>query len=442
METFDQDPGTNDQIAAPVTEPTATRSRWLVPGLIIVAVLAIGAVALATMNAADSGDGAESPEAAMQLLFDGLAAEDLIAGAGAFLPSEANPAIEYTTAITDELKRLNVLSGAADPESIVGLDLDFTDMTYDVVEIAPGFARVYVTGGNATASADPASLPLGDLLYDNLSDPELDELLNSGPQSDTSSMAGEDFFMVAVDDGGWYLSLWYTIAEAARLDAGGPVPDFGNGLDPVGAGSAKEAVEAAFRELLDLDLEGLVGMLPPEEMRALYDYLPLILDDYNQQVGTLGAFVDIQLDALETTTTGAGDGKVRVAVTSFAISFDSLFLEIDGSINFDGKCLDVAVNDRGGNLSGFGELPPRINTCDLQNELGSAADLPEFLSDIGSAQVGLIAVQGEDKRWYVSPSHTIGDAIVQSLDVWDAATIQEYLDFLMDFDMGASPALF
>lgn len=408
--------------------------------MIIAGVVAIGAVALATMNASDSGDGAASPEAAMQVLFDGLASEDLIASAGAFLPSEAEPAVEYMTAITDELQRLEVLSDAADPADVVGIDLEFTGVTYDVVEFAPGFARVYVTGGDANASADPAALPLGDLVYNNLPEGALDELLNSGPQSDTSPMGGDDFFMVAVDDGGWYLSAWYTIAELARLEAGGPVPDFDNGLAAVGADSAEAAVATAFHALLDLDLAGFVGMMSPDETGALYDYLPLVMDDYNEQIATLGAFVDVQLDSLETSASSAGDGRVRVAIDAFAVSFQSPFLEVDGTIDFDGECVDIAINDRGGSLSGFGELPPRINSCDLTDTFGVAGGVPDLLANVGPTNAGIIVVQ-EGDGWYLSPSHTLGDAIVQWLRVWDAKTIQDYIEFLMDFDMGASPAL-
>lgn len=449
MDTFDHDPNNHDpaspaEVAAtPVLEaPSKPRNRWLMPGLITAGVLAIGAVAFATMNATDAAEGFEEPELAMEQLFVGLAAQDFVASAEAFLPSEADPAVEYATATIAELKRLGVLSDSADLEDFPGIDLEFSGLTYDVVEIAPGFARVYVTGGEATSTMDPAALPLGSLLSENIPDEELNGLLSSGPQSDVSSMAGEDFFMVAVDDDGWYLSLWYTIAEAARLDAGGPVPDFGNGLQAAGAASAEEAVRAAFNELLELDLEGLAVLLPPDEMRALHDYLPLVLDDYNQQVGTLAAFINIELDSLETTTSDAGDGKVRVAVDTFAVSFESPFLEIDGAITFDGQCFDVAINDNGGNLSGLGEIPPRINSCELEDQLGATAQVPDFLTAVKSAEVGLIAVEAEDGLWYISPVHTVGDAMLQSLEVWDASTIQEYIDFLMNFEMGASPALF
>lgn len=440
METIDFGSG-GTQEAAPVADAQPGRNRWLLPALIIAGVLAIAAVAFATMNASDSGDGAESPQAAMQALFDGLADQNLLASVDAFLPSEADPATEYAVAMTDELKRLGVLSAAADPENVVGIDLEFTDVSYDVVEFAPGFARVYLTGGQATVSGDPASLPLGDLLYDNLTDEQLDELLNTGNVTETSPMTDDEFFLVAVEDDGWHLSLWYTIAEAIRLDAGGPVPDFGNPIEALGAESPEAAVRAAIEEALDLDLEGLVSMLPPEEMRALYDYLPLVLDDFDEQVGLLGAFVDIRLDSLETNSSNAADGRVRVAIETFAVSFESAFLEIDGSLAFDGECFDIAINDNGGNLSGFGELPPRINSCDVESELGSALELPDFLGDVQPATTGLIAVE-EDGRWYVSPTYTVGDALLESLKVWDAESIQQYIDFLTTLDMGASPALF
>ncbi len=431
------------QVAAPIPEPPLGNDRtrtWVLGGLITLAIIAIGAVAFATMNAGRSNDGAESPEAAVQKFFDGLSSEDLVASVDAFLPSEADPVISYTASIGTELKRLEVLTDSVDPQAITGINMEFTDLEFRTEEIAPGFVRVYVTNGDAFIDIDQAELPLGRLILDNLP-PEARAEFDQDLPPESDSMAGEDFYLVAVEeDGGWYLSFWYTVMDAIFSETGYGTPAFGSGLEPVGADSPEAAVEAALSQVLALDLEGLVGLLPPTEMRALYDYMPLVMGDYNETVGAFGSFVTIDLKSLGTSVSSAENGK-RVKIESFDIVFSSFFFEVDGAISYDGECFDITINDQGGALSGFGgQIPEHINSCDpaIADSLGSGLiETPDFLGDLGAANTGILVVE-EDGRWYVSPTETLGDAMLQGLMVWDKATLQEYIDWLIEVGTGAS----
>ena len=78
--------------------------------------------------------------------------------------------------------------------------------------------------------------------------------------------------------------------------------------------------------------------------------------------------------------------------------------------------------------------------------LGGAApgiEMPDFMSDMASAEIGLVAVQEDDGRWYVSPTETLGDTMLQGLRIWDRETIQQYIDWLIEFGGEAgSAALF
>jgi hypothetical protein len=434
------------QVAAPMPEEPlgGNRSRmWILGGLLTIAIIAIAAVAFATMNAGRSNDGAESPEAAMRKFFAGLNNEDLVAAVDAFLPGEADPVINYTGPIGSELKRLDVLTDGVNPQGISGINLEFTDLVLREEKIAEGFTRVYVTSGDAFVDIDPAELPIGSLILDNLppeSRAELDQDLP--PESD--SMAGEDFYMVAVlENGGWYLSFWYTVMDAIFSETGYGTPDFGAGVEPAGADSPEAAVEAAFREVLALDLEGLIGMLPPTEMRALYDYMPLVFDDYNETVGAVGSFVTIELESLGTSVSDAANGAKRVQIETFDIVFSSFFFEVDGAIRYDGACFDVTINDAGGALSEFGAaIPENINSCDpaIADALGSGltgVEMPDFLGDLGAAETGLVAVE-ENGRWFVSPTETLGDSLLRGLKIWDRATLQQYIDWLIEFGIGAN----
>ena len=335
--------------------------------------------------------------------------------------------------------------------------MEFSDLESREEGIADGFVRVYVTNGDAFIDIDQAELPLGNLILDNLPpdvSAELDRDLP--PQSD--SMAGEDFYMVAVlEDGGWYLSLWYTMMDAIFSETGYGTPDFGAGVEAAGADSPEGAVEAAFREVLALDLEGLIGMLPPTEMRALYDYMPLVFDDYNETVGAVGSFVTIELESLGTSVSNAANGAngaKRVRIKTFEIAFSSFFFEVNGAISFDGACFDITINDAGGALSEFGAaIPEHINSCDpeIAGALGSGltgVEMPDFLGDLGAAETGLVVVEEDIRtdegtvvsRWFVSPTETLGDSLLQGLKIWDKATLQEYIDWLIEVGSGASAA--
>ncbi|MCP4248574.1 MAG: hypothetical protein GY778_16110, partial [bacterium] len=96
MDTNDQNFGYIEagQVAAPMPEKPLGGDRtrmWVLGGLITIAIIAIAAVAFATMNAGRSDGGADRPEAAMQKFFDGPSSEDLVAAVDAFLPGEADP---------------------------------------------------------------------------------------------------------------------------------------------------------------------------------------------------------------------------------------------------------------------------------------------------------------------------------------------------------------
>jgi hypothetical protein len=444
----DRDPfgSAADAQAAPIPPPSSggpRSSKLVLGGLISLVVLAIASVAFATMNAGRSNDGSDSPEAAMQKFFDGLSSEDLVAAVDAFLPGEADPVINYTGSIGSELKRLDILTDDVNPQAISGIDLEFTDLAYRSEQIAPGFVRVYVTNGDVFMDIDPAGLPLGSLVLDNLP-PEARAELDGDLPPESDSMAGGDFYMVAVEqDGGWYLSFWYTVMDAIFSETGYGIPAFGSGIEAVGAASPEAAVEEAFRRLLSLDLEGLIGMLPPGEMRALYDYMPLVMADYDQTVGAFGSFVSIDLASLSTSVSDAANGAKRVKIDGFDITFDSFFLEIDGAISYDGACFDLTINDQGGALGGFGtEIPDHLNSCDpeLAGALGSGVsgiEMPDFLGDLGTAETGLIAVE-DGGRWYVSPTETLGDALLAGLEVWDRDTLQAYIEWLIELGSGAN----
>ena len=103
---------------------------------------------------------------------------------------------------------------------------------------------------------------------------------NPRPASRIATLFVDTATLVTIKDGdGWHVSLWYSVAEAARKDAGKPAPEFGQGVEAKGADSPEAAVEELFASMGTLDVRRMIELTPPDEMAALHDYAPLFLDD-------------------------------------------------------------------------------------------------------------------------------------------------------------------
>ena len=179
-----------------------------------------GAIFFARSVTDKAATGAKTPELAVQRLFDALANEDALGVMETLAPAERDALSGRIQAITKELGRLGILSKDLDLGDIRGIDLAFTNLKFATESLAPGFSSVKLTQGRSTYRIDPASSPLGDYLRGVL--PRSAAKAVSG----SDDLAGEDInFTVIQNDGSWYVSLWYTIAEAARRDAGAPLPD-------------------------------------------------------------------------------------------------------------------------------------------------------------------------------------------------------------------------
>ena len=74
----------------------------------------------------------------------------------------------------------------------------------------------------------------------------------------------------------WYVSLFYTIADNAVHQAGLPNPT-AQSSPPDGQDSPEDAVNALHRAgAAQGDLEGVIALLPPDEMGVLHDYGQLL----------------------------------------------------------------------------------------------------------------------------------------------------------------------
>ena len=80
-------------------------------------------------------------------------------------------------------------------------------------------------------------------------------------------------------DGRWYFSLFYTVAEAARADAGRADDPRARASAPTAATRPRRRSTCMLDRIQALDLAGMIRALNPGEAAALQRYAPLFLDD-------------------------------------------------------------------------------------------------------------------------------------------------------------------
>ena len=392
-----------DEISSllPYTPPPASppaRGRGVVAALVvgIVGLLAAGVFALVL---ATGEGGSSTPEDAVQALLDAAAQEDVVGMLDSLAPAERRAIQQPVEDLAGELRRLGVLDDGFDLRSLDGIDLEFENVEMTSELLDDDVAVVNLVSGTVRATTTPREVPVGPVVEEFLSGLDEDPF-DADPETTVEDIASEDVHVATIRDGGrWYVSLFYSVAEAARVSSSEQLPDFDTPVPAVGAASPEAAVEEMVRAALALDARRLVELSPPDEMAVLHDYAPLFLDDAETAVAELrarGPF-ELRLDRLDLDTDGDGDVAV-VSASAFAVSGT-----LDGEpveVTYDGDCLHAR---------GQGE---DLNVCtsDYEEQMDEIS-LPEGLRGM-TLHVRVVNVDG---AWYVSPTRTVLGAIVDIL---------------------------
>lgn len=382
------------------------------------------------------GGGANSAEDAVDAMLDAIGAEDVLGMMAALDPGEREAMRGPIEDMFDEFERLEIVDDSFELTGIAGIDFEFSDVTYRTDEVRDGLARVHFTGGTVTSSIDSAELPIGSFVTDTVErfGGEIDF-----QESETTAMDEGDAFLVARrGDDGWHVSLGYTIAEAARLDADAPFPATG-AVTPVGADSPEAAVEGMVRAAFALDLREMIGRLSPGEFGALQEYAGMFLPGAETAVATAQSEFDLTLDDIGLRSETDGN-RASVFVDDFALT-----------LTVEGKTFSVAYAEQCVTLSGdLDQLDPELD--EFLDEAGLSLDGPLCLDDFEEMQREAMATGGfegidfpdfpelaapkvgitttrHDGQWYVAPIATSLDGWVAVLEVLD----REALDAIVDF---------
>jgi hypothetical protein len=392
----------------PEPEPEKRRSPGSIAALWvgIAALLGAGIFGIAFVAADDEG----SPEDAVRRMLNAVADEDIIGVMEALPPSEREPFLDGIPQVSKELQRLEILSGGFRLEEVSGVDLSFRDVQLTSRRVGEGVSAVKITGGTAAYRVEPRRLPLGDFITDLADLPDEVQSGSDTIENGEDDEAGDEIVTI-LENGRWYVSVYYSIAESARESAGARLPNFGADRDPKGGATPEQAVEELIRAGLALDVARAIELVDPKEGRALHDYAPLFID--NARAAADEVDFDGNLRSIELGSKSLGDGRASVTLEKIAVDFRAEGEQ--GSVAYDGECVTITAPD-------VPEEEGRVCPDD--------AELPAPLSDIVTTTptTGIVVVE-RDGEWFVSPTRTMFEAIVGFLKALDREKLDELLGF-------------
>lgn len=300
---------TSDLALRPVDPPTPKRR---IAGIGALVVALGGGFALTTIAATGGHDGgASSPEAAVEAFVDALEQRDVLGALDVLDPAESGILVDVVRRAADEGARIGLLSDDVDLSQVSGVSLSVDGLVLRSELVATDLAVVVLDGGIVDLGFDPATLPFGGELRSRTSD--------AGPGGGTTDLAQENYQLATIKRSGrWYVSIGFSIAEAARRGAGLDYPTE-LAATPEGFASPVAAATAFWERLAGFDVRGAVAMAAPGEGDALARYASLWLPDAERALSEArGSGTSIRISGLAFDERGDGDHR-RVTPTRFVI---------------------------------------------------------------------------------------------------------------------------
>jgi hypothetical protein len=388
-------------------QPQKKSRKGLIIGA-IVAVIAIAAGSVVTvwaLNRSDVKAGAPSPTAAAEALVSAINKGDLAGFLASLSPAEASIMVDLNKDMTGELKRLDVYKKDADPNQLHGAEIKTEDLKYDEAGAEKVNDHLTITkliGGRLILDSDVTKLPLTERFLEAAFPRGMD----AKPSHEEIDIAKETkngkqpirIATVKVDDQ-WYPSLFYTIADYALADAHKSWPS--QGVANKGAGSPTDAVKELAQAAADANLERVIELLPPDEMGALHDAGPVVLDMAGKPKPQGIRITKFDADVQDVT----GGKKVVVK---------ELEAEADGGhhlkLRRDGDCYSYQADEESDKFCAD-EVAKLLSGKNLSNE--ATAALVHLASGL-LKNTGIVSTNVGGK-WYVSPLRSFTDIEVTVL---------------------------
>nr|MDQ3351601.1 hypothetical protein [Actinomycetota bacterium] len=356
---------------------------------------------------------------------------DALAAAELLLPSERRVLTDPAFDLVDELERLEVLSDV-DLEQVNGVDVELSDTDVIVEETNADDIRHVTITGTAEVTVSGDEIPTGPIIEDELDEAEVST-------EDSTTTEPFELPLVGVEqDGVWFLSAGYTIAESIRrLDVDydtGEIPDIPSvdeAIAPVGADTPDGAVEAMLDAVADKDVEAMIAQLDPGEFGALQRYAPMFIDDAQEGLDE----EDFSLSITESDLRVEGDGDTReVFVEDIAIEIvengDETYVQ------YSDGCVTVESGESTDQVCFTGdEVTAQLD--DALDELENPEPAEDFIAAVQDAfsdfEVPGIVVTEVDGKWFVSPIGTFDGALLNVFEALDADELREIIETGKEF---------
>jgi len=379
----------------------------IIGAIAAVVVVAVGiAATVFVLNRSEAGSGGEdNPTQAATNLVDSLSQGDVLGVLESLTPAESSLLVDFNSKTTKRLQELNVYKKDADPNTLHGASVKAANLKYDedgAEKVNDHLTITKLIGGTVTFHSDVSDLPL----TEDFMKAAFPDGVNSEPTDEKVDIAkvvresGEPIRIATVKvDDKWYPSLFYTVADYGLRSAKKEWPS--KPIPNNGAGSADDAVKEMVQAAINGDAERVIELLPPDEMGALHDAGPALIDELGSPKSS-----GVEVTKLETESTKAETGGQRVMLK-------------DIEVKSDGQTYHVTKNGDCYTAEGEGETQ-QLCASDIAGELGTSkmsADMQQALTHLASGllkNTGVVATE-VDGKWYVSPLRTYSELGLSAL---------------------------
>jgi hypothetical protein len=366
---------------------------------VVVVALGVGATIFVLNRSSGDQAGQDNPTQAATNLVNSLSQGDVLGVLESLTPAESALLVDFNAKTTQRLKELKVYKEDADPNKLHGAAVEATDLKYDekgAEKVNDHLTITKLVGGTVSFHANADELPLTEEFMDaafpdGVAGDATDEKVNI---ADVVEESGEPIRIATVKvDGKWYPSLFYSVADYALIDAGKDWPS-----DPIGNNGA-DSPDAAVKEMVqasvNADLERVIELLPPDEMGALHDAGPVLVEEAGSP-----SPAPVEVTKLHTESTDAESGGKRVMLKEVEITSDGQTYRVTK----DGDCYTAEAE---------GDTQ-QLCAEDVAKEIGGTdmpADVQQAMANLASGMLkntGVVATEF-DGKWYVSPLRTYSE---------------------------------
>ncbi len=444
--------GTTTAGAPPASSETTVKrgngARFALLGLLGVVFLGgLGFLAWRVTNSNPAG--ADSPEAAVQQMFDSFDESDAVGALSIIDPEETDTWVGSFVPLFDSIEMVDMQDGDDPTEAVVENYEDFLGslslsvsgpngeapnytvemlderlawVTFDGVDI--GFdgeaneGRSLVVGfGGESAALDLDAIGAASIQFRSQAGGINTTVFNpDGTVNTTEFTENAELAFAAIErDGKWYLSVGYSVLEHARRSSDSTIqPDFGAGFrlidNQVGAASAEAVVTDFLTATETLDYRRMRDLTDPNGLPYFHDYWPFIQAEINDaDVREAANDIGLRFDPpVLVTSEWEGRTIVTISQLSGVVSGGTFTIDVArgcATATVDGEtesgCIDEAIGEGLDDLDVFSVDPRRL--------------VP--------TQYGFV-VEEQNGRWYIDPMSTIAFHLDQVVDAVDAVSTE------------------